>query len=146
MNTILFSILDKLIIVIKMSIFSSFNLLFILSLHSNKLISLTKFFENMIIRRFFHWIVSLSLAVSALIFEFASFVVFLFITFVYVDEIDVEIFSTFVWVFFENCDFSAAWIFFNTWNISFAFDCVFAEFVDEFFETFVFFFDRVWFV
>jgi hypothetical protein len=145
MKIILFFVLDKLIIVIKMSIFSSFNLLFVLSLHSDELISLTKFFENMIIRRFFHWIISLSFVVWALTFWFAIFVEFWLITFAHIDEFDVEIFSTFVQLFFENCDFSATWIFFNTWEFSFAFDCVFAEFVDEFFETFVFFFDRVWF-
>jgi hypothetical protein len=76
-NMMLFSVLDKLIIVIKMSIFSSFNLLFILSLHLDELISLTKWFENMIILRLFHWIVSFSFAVWDLFFWFAIFVMFL---------------------------------------------------------------------
>ncbi len=76
-NTILFSVRDKLIIVIKMSIFSSFNLLFILFLHLIKLIALTKFFEIIIILRLFHWIVSFNFVVWA----FAIFVMFLLTTF-----------------------------------------------------------------
>ncbi len=68
-KTILFFVFDKLIIVIKMSIFSSFNFLFILFLQSVELISLTKFIEKIIILRLFHWIVSFSFAVWALIFD-----------------------------------------------------------------------------
>jgi hypothetical protein len=75
-KTMLFSVLDKLIIVIKMSIFSFLNLLFIVSLHLNELISVTKFFENMIILRLFHWIISFSFAVWALIFWLAILITF----------------------------------------------------------------------
>jgi hypothetical protein len=63
MNTILFFVLDKLIKVIKIFIFASCNLFFIRFLHSDELISITKFFENIIILRLFHCIVSFNFVV-----------------------------------------------------------------------------------
>jgi hypothetical protein len=149
-KTMLFSVLDKLIIVIKMSIFSSLNLLFILSLHSDELISVTKLFENMIILRLFHWIVSFSFAVWALIFWFAILVVFLLTTFAHVEEIDdeeidVEAFSTLVWVFSDDCDFFTAWILLERWEFFFEFDIAAVDLIKEFFESFTRFSDRDWF-
>jgi hypothetical protein len=90
-NTILFFVRDKLIIVIKMSIFSFFNFWFILFLYSVELISLTAFFENMIIFRFFHWTVSFNFVVWALIFWFVILIVFLLITFVQIDDEEFEL-------------------------------------------------------
>ncbi len=133
-NTILFSVLDKLIIVIKISTFASFNFLFILSLHSDELISLTKFFENMIILRLFHWIVSFSFAVWALFFWFAIFVVFLLTTFAHVEDDNEDVEFEFVWSFVRDFSkaeaeaklFLAVCVFFDVWDISFASDCVLA--------------------
>ncbi len=128
-NTILFSVRDKLIIVIKMSIFSFFNLLFILSLHLIKLITLTKFFDNIIILRFFHWIVSFNFVVWA----FAIFVIFLFIIFAQIknDDDDVKFVRLFVWNFEDIWDVFAIRIFLNACDVLFEFEN-FAGFKTEF--------------
>ncbi len=115
---------------------SSFWHLFILSLHSVELISSMKFFENKIILRLFHWIVSFNLTVCDLIFWFMIFVVFLFTTFAQIDDDDenVKFVESFVRAFSEAEFFFAVWDFLDVWDVSFASDCVFALIETDFFD------------
>jgi hypothetical protein len=112
----------QLIIVIKIFIFSFFNLLFILFLHSVELISLTKFIENRIIRRLFHWIVSFSFAVWTLLFWFAILIMFLLITFAQINDVVVEFTSTCARDFSDDWDFFAIKILFDVSSFSFEID------------------------
>jgi hypothetical protein len=121
-----------------MSIFSSFNLLFILFLQSDKLISLTKFIENMIILRFFHWIASFNLVAWASIFWFVIFVMFLLTTFAQIDDVVVESASTFAREFSDDWDFFATKILFDVSDFSFEIDLD----VDFNFDVLIVSFDR----
>ncbi len=143
-NTILFSVFDKLIIVINISISSFFNLLFILFLQSDELILLIKFFENMIILRLFHWIVSFNFVVWALIFWFVIFVMFLIINFAQInDDNDVVFASTFDLDFSDTWDLFVIWIFdASSIFFEFEFNYAFEDLIEEFFDISIVIFKR----
>ncbi len=70
---------------------------------------------------------------------------FLLTTFAHVEEIEIESFSIFACILFENCAFLAACVLIMC-ELSFEFDCVFASFFDELFDVFALSSHRDWIV
>ncbi len=136
MSITLFSVLDKLIIVIRISIFSFFNLLLFCLCIQLSWFHRRNFSETRSFYDFFHWIVSFSFVVCNLIFWFMIFVMILLTIFAQINDDDEDV--EFVWSFVRDLSeaefFLAVCMFFDVWDVFFAFDCVFDLIETDFFD------------